>query len=357
MTSGGGTDRPGDAWPPDRLDLPPLKRGVGYSRRSVHELLSNRDQIARRASRQARDALDHAERLHAELEDARRHVAELTERAEAAEAQIASLQAKLRDATRDERRVLDVEARAARLDLALRTARNEVGDYTGRLQAAELRVSELEARMRFLGPERDALRDRVVQLSGELDRVRADRDRLRTEIEALGGQPGGADVTVSLQEADPLTEEVAGALRAAEMAVTKIVESARLKGEEELEELERVQQQVRMETDQLTAWRRSAEPTLGDLGGWLRETRRRTADLAEQIREVLEPAASALDELNRRLRDIGDVPGGSPIPSGDQSAHAQAGAPRPIIVPEAQRSDQRAGTDLAAGGVIREAAR
>ncbi|HEX9123786.1 MAG TPA: hypothetical protein VF984_10620 [Actinomycetota bacterium] len=265
------------------VEPPQLRKGFGFTRHSVRSLLSDRDRMFLRVADQARDAESKAADLERRLEDLMAHVEELTRRAETAESEAERLDAEhhsTSDLAERAQRGDDHAARAARLELELRTAREELGETARRLHDSQSRASELDA---------------------ELAAVRRELGEMR---ELSRADP----LVVSVADAPSTAAELSGALEAAEQAVSRIVEAARARGEQELRDLEAARGEVQIEMDRLTSWRDTVEPAVSDLKKWIEETRSRTTELTDRIREAMEPAAHALDEVVDRLSAIRDLP-------------------------------------------------
>jgi chromosome segregation ATPase len=286
------------------VEPPQLRRGFGFTRASVRSLLSDRDRMFLRVADQARDAEAAAAELERQLKDLMAQVDELTRRAEVAESEVGRLGAEHRTMSElAERAGLadDHAARASRLELELRTAREELDQTARRFHDSQARVSELDADLA-------SARQEIVELR----------------------QVGRADpVVVSVAESPTTAAELSGALEAAEQAVSRIVEAARARGDEELRRLEAARGEVKVEMDRLTTWRDTVEPAVADLKKWIDETRSRTSELTDRLREAMEPAAHALDEVVDRLAALTEPPGPDMIRS-PAVASGEAESPRVV---------------------------
>ncbi len=259
---------------------PKLKRGpFGYTPASVREVLSDRDRMFQRAADQARAAVARADELDRRLKEATAKESELAGRVRDAEAETLRVRSEMDALGEAVERSDDHAARAARFELDARTAREELLEAGEELRGSRARITDLE--------------EQLASLHQEVDRLR---------------ELGAGSVVISVSDTASTAEELSGALDAAEQAVARIVEAARLRGEEQLEELERTREEASRELDRLTTWRDTVSPTVHDVRKWIEETRERTTELADRMREAMGPAVSALDELSERLATLSELP-------------------------------------------------
>ena len=183
------------------MPTPTLKRGFfGYSRKSVREVVADRDVASIRASKDARDSDEKIVRLQAELEVARRDAVEF-------EARNRDLASQLKDS-------------AERFRAVERSSSPSTTEgLTDVLHAAERALARLT----------DAARRSAEEELGETERA---RDELRAEIEQLGAwrdrmAPMTVAVRRSIEEARVATATLAGRLsELAEIAAPPAAEPA-----------------------------------------------------------------------------------------------------------------------------------
>jgi chromosome segregation ATPase len=176
------------------MDAPRLKRSLfGYSRKGVRVLLTEREAMAIKATRDAREAETRVEELRAELEASRRESAEL--------------QARTRD--------LDAQLKES-------TARFRVLDQSSSPSTSEGLTDVLQAAERALGRLTETARRNAEQELGETER---ERDGIREEIDRLTAwrsrvAPLSESVPESIEEVRREASAMAGRLREALGPVT-----------------------------------------------------------------------------------------------------------------------------------------
>jgi chromosome segregation ATPase len=199
------------------MDAPSLRRGVfGYSRKSVQELIADKDVTIIRLSREARDADARMAELAAELERTRHEIsaqAELAAELERTRRDISDKveQIEAAEQTTDElRRELE----------AIRAARDEQTAIAGSPSTAEEITEILDATDRALSRLVDGARRSAERELRETERA---RDELREEIDRLSEWrdrliPLTEEVRRSLDDAQAQTSALAARLTELERA-------------------------------------------------------------------------------------------------------------------------------------------
>jgi DNA repair exonuclease SbcCD ATPase subunit len=307
-----------------------LRRALfGYSAASVSAVLAERELALQRASTGARSCEERAERLAGELgetqalleraEDRFRAAQDLGEKIaadlddsvaarEAMEAQLESLRKQLENvstmlaatedmvADRDER----LRAEAERLRAAAERTSTLEADHRASLSAERSRVVELE---RLLAEYRAELEERALAAAptpGVNAPIPPDHERERElrERELAEHVP------------EPSTaEELATVLQVTEEAVVRIIESTKVRVDEELRTVDADRERIRREVESMTAWRDRAAPMIASMQTTMDELVRQVGDVGPRVGEVLQPVTARVTSLTSELASLDSLAG------------------------------------------------
>lgn len=312
-----------------------LKRGLfGYTPESVRLLLADRDKMFIRAAEQARAAEALVLELHSEVEALKAQFEERQEALRAAEAEAADLRTD-RDATRveldqtaatvaqltadveaarkqlaDEQELLRVaDAQLARQNGDLAVLRQELGtarrDFllqNHRARSAENRVEELEAELISATERLEAeLVSTTERLEAELRWTTEELDTVRTAAASAPPAPADAGPTAA--------EELSSVVEAAEQALARVLDSARVRAEAELREAERSRREIREDVERLAAWRERLAPLVAAVRASIDETRLRAVGISDGVRDAVDPITEAIGALSDRLAALSELTG------------------------------------------------
>lgn len=231
-----------------------LKRGVfGFSRRSVLQILIERDVV----------------------------IGRLQKRLQTSEAELSRTRA-IVEAVRDElgMRTRRAKEEGARLENELETARSELSERAEEARAATARVGQLEA-------EVEKLRHDLQGVEGEERTPRAED----------GGEPGTAFGAQDLSLVLDTTEH----------AVAAIFERARRGNDQQLEEIERARERLRAETERLARWREEIATVMRSVHDSAAFARSQIEQTPGRLRDALGPSTEAMTSLNEWLDQLARV--------------------------------------------------
>jgi chromosome segregation ATPase len=330
------------------VQAPQLKRGLfGYTPKSVRLILADRDA---RTTEQARAAEGVVLGLRSGAEILRTQRAEQAEKLRALEAEAADLRAD-RNATRGdlEQAVADVarlrleliaserELETVRRDLEttrheIETARDELDRQDERPQAAEepsgtrsgeidvlrkelglarryfliqshrathaeTKIQELEAELRSARAELDGgFSAATAELDGGLSAATAEVEAAHAAVEEAAARP-----PVSPAEAPSAVLEVAG------RTMARIVDGARTRATEELQEAERARRETLAEIERLAAWRDRLAPLVGVVQSTIEDAKERAVGIGDRVDEAVEPLTQAIAGLSDRLAALAEL--------------------------------------------------
>jgi chromosome segregation ATPase len=300
-----------------------LKRRLfGYSPASVRLLLTERDAALDRASTNASEAGQRAERLSSELSETADRLAGVEEQLDAAQKLCLTLKADL------ERAVAERDSREAEA-LSLR---GELGEANTELQGAKEAI---------LGRD-EQLREAQASLQGALEesagyRAAASAEQARvTELEDLVegyremiegrsvDEPSSVEPTDAQGTAGPSTAgELAAVIEVAERAVASIMESTRLRAEEELRTVDDERERISRDVETMTAWRDRAGPMIASLQAAVHEIQSQGAEIGRRVLDALRPVSTAVAGLNAAIASLDDLPG-APIDVSTEAAASEA---------------------------------
>ena len=289
-----------------------LRRALfGYSSASVRSELSERDTVLDRTSRNASAAEERAERLSAELTETQDRLAGLEEQLGAAQELSDSLRA---DLERSGAQRESIEAEVQPLRLELEEVRTQLSEAEEAVLGREELLREAQASLRSL------------EESGGLEAAFGAQQRRVAELEELVEgyreliEGEGASATPSAQPsngkepyADPSTAgELAAVIEVAEQAVASILQSTRIRAQEELRAVDAERERIKQDVEAMTAWRDRAAPKIVSLQAAIREMQGQAAEIGLRVDEALRPVSSAVTTLTTQLASLDDL-AGSPI--------------------------------------------
>jgi DNA repair exonuclease SbcCD ATPase subunit len=316
--------------------LAELRRSLfGYSAGSVGAVLRDRELMFERASTDARSAAERAERLAAELSEMQQRLDATEARATSAEDLAENTATELersiaeREAMEAESLVVTRELSDAKTSLETATAMTAYTD--SQLRLAGDRIAELEAQLAGLTGERDALgrdlADVRARQSGLEEQLRqrheapaaqqariAELEELvqtyRAELEERAGASTAA--TAAVPEDPSTARELATVLQVTEEAVLRIMESTKARADEDLRRVDADRDRIRIEVDELVAWRDRAAPMIRSLGSTMDELLGQVSDIGPRVQEALSPATRAIGRLTSQLTSLDAVPVAAP---------------------------------------------
>jgi hypothetical protein len=152
-----------------------------------------------------------------------------------------------------------------------------------------------------------------------LEQASAEQARL-TELEALveGYRQlieDGSTESPLLEPSDALetpagpstASELAAVIEVAEQAVKTIMESTRVRADEELRAVDGEREMIRRDVETMTAWRDRAAPMIASLQAAMHEIQSQGAEIGRRVIEALRPASAAVTDLNSQLASLDDL--------------------------------------------------
>jgi Rad3-related DNA helicase len=122
--------------------------------------------------------------------------------------------------------------------------------------------------------------------------------------EAPSVEPSDAQET----PAGPSTaSELAAVIEVAEQAVASIMESTRVRADEELRAVDAERERIRRDVETMTAWRDRAAPMIASLQAAMHEIQSQGAEIGRRVIEALRPASTAVTALNSQLASLDDL--------------------------------------------------
>ena len=304
-----------------------LKRKLfGYSSASVRLLLTERDAALDRASRSASAAEQRAERLSSELSEAQGRLVGFEEELDTAVKLSVTLTTDLERAVA-QRESMEAEVLPLRLELEevqteLRDAKEAMLGQEEQLRVAQAGSASLEERLR--------------QQAERLEQASAEHARL-TELEALveGYRQlieDGSTESPLLEPSDALetpagpstASELAAVIEVAEQAVKSIMESTRVRADEELRAVDGEREMIRRDVETMTAWRDRAAPMIASLQAAMHEIQSQGAEIGRRVLEALRPVSTAVTALNSQLESLDDLTRGPLVVSTESSDPSEA---------------------------------
>jgi chromosome segregation ATPase len=300
-----------------------LKRRLfGYSSASVRLLLTERDAALDRASKNASEAGQRAERLSSELSETADRLAGVEEQLDAAQKLCLTLKADLERAVaeRDSR-----EAEALSLRGELEEANTELRGAKEAILGRDEQLREAQASLRGALEEsagyRAAASAEQARLTELEDLVEGYREMIegRSVAELSSVEPTDARGTTGPSTAG----ELAAVIEVAERAVASIMESTRIRAEEELRTVDDERERISRDVETMTAWRDRAGPMIASLQAAVLEIQSQGAEIGRRVLDALRPVSTAVAGLNSALASLDDLPG-APIDVSTEAAASQA---------------------------------
>jgi chromosome segregation ATPase len=288
-----------------------LKRTLfGYSSSSVRLLLTERDAALDRATKSASVKEQRAERLSSELSETQDRLAGVEEQLETAEKLRETLTADLEQevALREsaEAEVLPLRRELEQAHSELRGAREAVLDREEQLRAAQAAASVERARLAELEDLVEGYRELI-------------EDRSLAEASSI--EPTDAPETPT----GPSTAgELASVIEVAERAVASIMESTRVRADEELRAVDAERERIRRDVETMTEWRDRAAPMIASLQAAMHEIQSQGVEIGRRVLEALRPVSSAVTALNSQLASLDDLERVPVDVSAEESAPSEA---------------------------------
>jgi chromosome segregation ATPase len=304
-----------------------LKRKLfGYSSASVRLLLTERDAALERASRSASAAEQRAERLSSELSETQGRLAGFEEELDTAVKLSVTLTTDL------ERAVAQRES----MEAEVLPLRRELEEVQTELRDAKEAMLGQEEQLRVAQAGSASLEERLRQQAERLEQARAEQARL-TELEALveGYRQlieDGSTESPLLEPSDSLetpagpstASELAAVIEVAEQAVASIMESTRVRADEELRAVDGEREMIRRDVETMTAWRDRAAPMIASLQAAMHEIQSQGAEIGRRVLEALRPVSTAVTALNSQLESLDDLARGPLVVSTEASDPSEA---------------------------------
>jgi chromosome segregation ATPase len=284
-----------------------LKRRLfGYSSASVRLLLTERDAALDRASKNASEAGQRAERLSSELSETSDRLAGVEEQLDAAQKLCLTLKADL------ERAVAERDSREAEA-LSLR---RELGEAHTELRGAKEAILGRDEQLREAEATSSGLERQLRQQTERLEQATAEAEQSKA---SLSVEPTDAQGTTGPSTAG----ELAAVIEVAERAVASIMESTRIRAEEELRTVDDERERISRDVETMTAWRDRAGPMIASLQAAVHEIQSQGAEIGRRVLDALRPVSTAVSGLNSQLASLDDFPG-APIDVSTEAAASEA---------------------------------
>jgi len=114
----------------------------------------------------------------------------------------------------------------------------------------------------------------------------------------------------SVEEAPPTpttASELAAVIEVAEQAVANILDSTRVRADEELRAVDDERERIERDIESMTSWRDRAAPMIASLQAALDEIKIQAVEIGRGIDEALRPVATAVDALTAQLTSLDDL--------------------------------------------------
>jgi chromosome segregation ATPase len=311
-----------------------LKRTLfGYSSASVRSALTERDASLDQASKNASAAEQRAERLSSELSETQGRLAGIEEQLDTAQKLSVTLTADLERAVA-QRESMEAEVLPLRRELdevrtELRDANEAILGQEEQLRAAQAGSERLEEHLRQQAErlEQAEAADGQGSLQRALEEsaaykatVSAQQERL-SELEVLvegyrelvetqgaAAVPPGETSDVQEPPTGPSTaSELAAVIEVAEQAVSRIMESTRVRADEELRAVDAERERIRREVEAMTTWRDRAAPMIVSIQAAMHEIQSQGAEIGLRLNEALRPVSTAATALGAQLVSLDDL--------------------------------------------------
>src|SRR5918995_4264166 len=296
-----------------------LKRRLfgGYTSESVEEVLSEKEALLNGASKEA-TVTEQLESVSSQLAETQGRLAELERQLLAAQELSTTLTADLQGSVA-QRESLEAEVLPLRSELEeLRNAQAE------RLATPEVPGSE-ESLQRALDEAAEykatviAQQQRMTELEHLVEGYR-ELIESETPIAAPPAKPSEEE-----PPSPKTASELAAVIEVAEQAVANILDSTRVRADEELRAVDDERERIGRDIESMTSWRDRAAPMIASLQAALDEIKIQAVEIGRGIDEALRPVATAVDALTAQLGSLDDLsrapvePTPPPAPAEDDS--------------------------------------
>jgi chromosome segregation ATPase len=311
-----------------------LKRRLfGYSSASVQSALTERDAVLDRTSKSASAAEQRAELLSSELSETQGRLAGLEEQLDTAEKLRVTLTTDLERAVAQrgsmEAEVIPLRRELEEVHTELRDAKEAILGRDEQLRAARAGSASLEELLR---QQAEHLQQATAEAAESRERLRALEESAWSEAAMSAQQArvveleelvegyrelieGGTAEAPSVEPSDaqetragPSTaSELAAVIEVAEQAVASIMESTRVRADEELRAVDAERERIRRDVETMTAWRDRAAPMIVSLQAAMHEIQSQGAEIGRRVIEALRPASTAVTALNSQLASLDDL--------------------------------------------------
>jgi chromosome segregation ATPase len=156
----------------------------------------------------------------------------------------------------------------ARVWQRLQQTEGERDRVRAQLEASRAEVEVQQGQVRLAEDEGRRQAERAEAALAEIAELRSLNESLRARIHLLDAQAAEA---ASARGGATSPEDLWTSLEQAERSLTDVIERARRENEERLEAIEAARRELRAETERLAAWRTEAESILGNVRGALAE--------------------------------------------------------------------------------------
>jgi hypothetical protein len=279
-----------------------LKRRLfgGYTSESVEEVLSEKQELLNGASKDA-GVTEQLESVSSQLAETQGRLAELESQLAAAQELSTTLTADLQGSVA-QRESLEAEVLPLRSELEeLRKAQAE------RLQApAERPGSETLQRALDEAAEYRATVIAQQQRMTELEQlVEGYRELIESETPIAAPPAKPSD-----EEGPPppkTASELAAVIEAAEQAVANILDSTRVRADQELRAVDDERERIERDIESMTSWRDRAAPMIASLQAALDQIKIQAVEIGRGIDQALRPVATAVDALTAQLASLDEL--------------------------------------------------
>jgi chromosome segregation ATPase len=277
-----------------------LKRTLfGYSSASVRSALTERDASLDHASKNASAAEQRAESLSSELSETQGRLAGLEEQLDTAQKLSVTLTADLEQAVAHresmEAEVLPLRRELEEVHTELRDAKDAILRQEEQLRAAQAGSTSLE--------EAQAQQERLAELE---ELVEGYRELIETQSAAAALSAERSDAPEP--PTGPSTgSELAAMIEVAEQAVVSMLESTRVRADEELRAVDGERERIRRDVETMTAWRDRAAPMIVSLQAAMHEIQSHAAEIGLRVNEALSPVSTAVTALGAQLGSLDDL--------------------------------------------------
>jgi chromosome segregation ATPase len=280
-----------------------LKRRLfgGYTSESVEEVLSEKEELLNGASKEA-SVTEQLEHVSSQLAETQGRLADLESQLAAAQELSTTLTADLQGSVA-QRESLEAEVLPLRSELEeLRNAQAE------RLEQATAQATGNQESLQRALEEAAEYKSTVIAQQQRMTELEQLVEGYRELIDS-----GTADAMPSAgpkaeEPSGPSTaSELAAVIEVAEQAVANILDSTRVRADEELRAVDDERERIERDIESMTAWRDRAAPMIASLQAALDEIKIQAVEIGRGIDEALRPVATAVDALTAQLASLDDL--------------------------------------------------